>query len=93
MDLKSLYLEILKTDSDKIRDVERITSGQYAALNTPEKRALFLFGFRNPELSTGCFTNSDTPKEEFIELNFGATDKDAYYVTLGKAMALGKVKQ
>ncbi|GEM_PF-2333292 len=82
--MKDLYHEILKVDNYNIHEIERITGGKWETLDTPEKRALFLLGFRTPGISAGYYTDSDTDQEECIPLNFGATDNDAFYVVCGQ---------
>lgn len=88
MELIETYKEILADDAANIQEIMEITkinpNTPNAMLHTPEKRALFLFGFRHPEVRVGCTVNTDKPNERFIPLNFGATDNDAFYVAVGR---------
>lgn len=84
MELKKLYEEILSDDSANVQEIHEITKGLCAALDTPERRALFLLGYRNTHISTGVFLNYDQPNEKFLPLNLGVTDNDAFYVLCGQ---------
>jgi hypothetical protein len=88
MELADIYKEILADDKANVQEIAGITginpNTPNATLHTPEKRALFLFGYRHPEIRVGCTTNTDKPNEKFIPLDFGATDMDAFFVAIGR---------
>lgn len=64
--------------------------GKWSGLNAPEKRECWQYGYDNPTVRTGKFSNSDTDKERFHPLMLGGNknitdDKlDAYYICLGQ---------
>ena len=84
MELKKAYKKILADDKANVQEIHEITKGLCAALNTPERRALFLLGYRNTHISSGVFLNSDQPDEKILPLDFGATENDAFYVICGQ---------
>lgn len=91
MDLRELFQQILIQDLQNITEITSLFGGKICdpggTLNTSEKRALFLIGFRNPEFQTGYFKNRDTPEEEFVSINLSGGEMDAFYLALGRSLS------
>ncbi len=91
MNLQDLYQEILHQDIQNVEEISFLFGNGICdsggTLNTPEKRALFLLGYRNPEFQTGYFQNLGTPEEEFISTNLSGDEMDSFYLTLGRSLS------
>lgn len=77
-------------DAETIEMLNQIYEGKWSGLNTPEKRECWRYGYENPTIRTGKFSDPDTEDERFHPIKLGENknitddENDAYYITLGQ---------